>query len=196
MLARETEGRRMITDEQLEYVRWQNRSVDFYVGARALYLQGMGKPAVYCAATALEVLMKATLKYDNLSFNPYGPGHDLQKLADLVNGATTPSQKITIQNYFSNKGDFHTQSRYPHKERGGFLVPGSFLDDLDLLFANLLFLVDFHHNTELVRILANINGRHRVQLNALRKRNRQMPSLRKGLYRWTPPFPKKGPIAG
>ncbi len=176
---------------KIEYVRWQNRSVSFYIAARLLYLQGIFSPASYCAATTLELLMKATLKYQDPAFAPRQPGHNLQKLVEMVNGASLQSAKIEVPSYFSNESHFNMTSRYPHETLVGYMIPGSFLADLDRLFADFLLLVDYQHNTELVSILANLNGRERKRLVALRRDNQQMRRLRKGLYRWTPPFPKK-----
>ena len=57
-------------DNEIDYVRWQNRACRFYLGARLLHRSEFQAPAAYSAAIAFELLLKATLIYWDQSFDP------------------------------------------------------------------------------------------------------------------------------
>lgn len=164
-------------NHEIEYVKWQNRACRFYLGARLLHRNKLHAPAVYCAVMASELLLKATLIYWDLSFNPIDGGHGIAKLMHMVRNKARNANKFTIPCYFYYEQRYLTVSRYPTNEKG-IGVPSSFREDLDKAFADLVLLVPFQHNTELKHALS---GRDRSALLALRYKNQQMRHLRQGL---------------
>ena len=164
-------------DHEIDYVRWQNRSCRFYLGARLLNRNELHAPAVYSAAIAIELLLKATLIYWDRSFNPKDGGHGMAKLMRMVSNKASNAKQFAVPAYFYHDQRYLTVSRYPTNGKG-YIVPSSFTDDLDEVFANLVLLVPFQHNTELKRALS---GKDRRGLLTLRYKNQQMRRLRLGL---------------
>ena len=165
------------SEHEVDYVRWQNRAYRFYLGARVLHRNMLYTPAVYSAAMAIELLLKATLIYWDRSFNPLDAGHGMAKLARMVKNKACNANAFAVPEYFHFEQRYLTVSRYPSNGKG-FLVPASFLQDLDRVFADLVLLVPFQHNTELKRALF---GQDRSGLLCLRRENQQMRRLRQGL---------------
>ncbi|RYH17435.1 MAG: HEPN domain-containing protein, partial [Alcaligenaceae bacterium] len=161
----------------LAYVTWQNRAFRFYLGARSLHRSGLYAPAAYTASMAIELILKATLVYWDRSFVPTEGGHGIAKLTRMVKNKASGKPGFEIPEYFYYEQRYLTATRYPSNGKG-VLVPGSFIDDLDQVFAEVLLLVPFQHNTELRRSLA---GRARESLLHLRRGNRQMRRLRAAL---------------
>jgi HEPN domain-containing protein len=162
---------------EVDYVRWQNRAFRFFVGARVLAQRELHAPAVYSAAISLELLLKATLIYWDRTFNPLDAGHGMAKLTRMVRNKAKNANHIQVPEYFYFEQRYLTVARYPSSGKG-FLVPPSLLEDLDRVFAELVVLVPFQHNTELKRALAGVD---RKALLALRKSNGQMRMLRQAL---------------
>jgi HEPN domain-containing protein len=162
---------------EVDYVRWQNRAFRFYAGARLLARNELHAPAVYSAAIALELLLKATLIYWDRSFDPLDAGHGIAKLARMVRNKAKNAKHVLIPEYFYFEQRYLTVARYPSNGKG-FSIPPSLLEDLDRVFTELVVLVPFQHNTELKRALA---GRDPKSLSALRRANRQMRKLRQAL---------------
>jgi HEPN domain-containing protein len=162
---------------EVEYVRWQNRAFRFFVGARLLANSDLHSPAVYSAAIAIELLLKATLLYWDHTFDPLDAGHGIAKLARMVRNKARNAKHVAVPEYFYFEQRYLTVARYPSNGKG-FVVPPSFIEDLDRVFAELVVLVPFQHNTELKRALA---GKDFKSLSALRRGNRQMRKLRQAM---------------
>ena len=162
---------------EVDYVRWQNRAFRFFVGARLLATNQLYAPAVYSAAIAVELLLKATLIYWDRTFDPLDAGHGIAKLTRMVRNKARDATHVQVPEYFYFEQRYLTVARYPSNGKG-FLVPPSLLEDLDRVFAELVVLVPFQHNTELKRALA---GKDPKSLSALRRGNRQMRKLRQAL---------------
>jgi hypothetical protein len=157
-----------IQDHEREYIIWQNRAVDFYIGARALYLQDLSGPAAYCSVSAIELLLKASLVYFDRSFVPVDANHNIGKMLRIL------KNKGPKKRYLST-------SRYPGDK--GLLVPATFLHDLDRVIATLIVLVPFQFNSKLVSILSGRKD-YKKKLNSLKRRNKQMKTLRSHLRQW------------
>ena len=83
-------------------------------------------------------------------------------------------------------------TRYPDEGRS-IGIPESFVDDLDRAFCDLLSLVPFQFNSELVNILANVEH---VHLDLLRQDNAQMCRLYRLLWPSIKKKPGTGKLAG
>lgn len=166
-----------IAEHELAYVAWQNRAFRFYLGARVLYGSTLYAPAAYTAAMAIELILKATLVYWDRTFVPTEGGHGVAKLTRMVKNKAGGKPSIEVPTYFYHEQRYLMSTRYPTNGKG-VLVPGTFLDDLDHIFADVLLLVPFQHNTELKHSLA---GHTRVSLLHLRKGNKQVRRLRAAL---------------
>jgi HEPN domain-containing protein len=159
------------------YIEWQNRATRFYLAARRLYLSELSAPSAYCAAIAIELLLKATLIYWDRAFNPSDAGHAIAKLARMARNKVPNAKTLDIPTYFYFEQRYLTTARYPSGVKGVGL-PASFLPDLDGVYAYLLFRVPFQHNTELCSVL---RGRSKATLSALRRGNAHVRSLRRFL---------------
>lgn len=122
----------------------------------------------------LELILKATLVYWDKEFDPALASHAIAKLARMTGNRLT--KKIEVPEYFYFDQRYHTVSRYP-KGGKGLGIPASFLEDLDQLYAEILMLVPFQHNTELRKLLISPGA----SLNILRRKNQAVRSLRKFL---------------
>ena len=151
---------RAIAEHELAYIAWQNRAFRFYVGARVLYGSKLYAPAAYTAAMAIELILKATLVYWDRTFVPAEGGHGVAKLTRMVMNKAGAKPVIEVPTYFYNEQRYLMTTRYPTNGKG-LQVPGTFLDDLDQVFADVVLLVPFQHNTELKHSLA---GRTRDSL--------------------------------
>jgi HEPN domain-containing protein len=166
-----------IAAHEHDYVVWQNRALRFYLAFRVLHRRALYAPAAYCAAMAIELLLKATLIYWDRSFSPLDAGHGMAKLARMVANAAPGADGFSVPRYFYHEQHYLTVSRYPTAGKG-LVIPSSFLDDLDSVFADLVLFVPFQHNTELKHAL---RGEDRSVLNALRSGNRHVRRLRSAL---------------
>ena len=128
-------------------------------------------------AIAIELLLKGALIYWDKSFDPQAAGHGMAKLTRIVKNKARNAKGLTIPTYFYYQQRYITVSRYPTNGKG-FVIPGSFVEDLDRVFADLVLLVPFQHNTEFKRALS---GRDRSALMALRHKNQQLRRLRMAL---------------
>lgn len=162
---------------EVSYVIWQNRASRFYLAARLLYFNELYAPAAYAAAISIELLLKATLIYWDQSFIPKNVNHNVTKLLHITRNKVRGAKDFAIPNYFYFNQRYINLSRYP-KDNGGLILPGSFRDDLDKVFIDLILFVPFQHNTELKRALS---GGNRSALSALRYGNRQMQRLHRSL---------------
>jgi len=168
------------TSVQRDYIVWQNRATSFYLAARTLYTQGLFAPAAFCANQALETLLKATLIHHDRSFEPEVARHRwVPMLRALRNKAPTASG-ISIPAYLHSGRRFQSLSRYPGKV-GGFVVPASFLHDLDAAFYELLRLVPFQFNSVLVHVL---ESRPSPRRRALTRSNLTIRRLRTFMRPW------------
>lgn len=166
-----------VAEHELAYVTWQNRAFRFYLAARSLHRSKLYAPAAYTAAMAIELILKATLVFWDRKFVPADGGHGIAKLTRMVKNKARGKPEIEVPQYFFHEQRYLMTTRYPTSDKG-VLLPGSFLDDLDQVFADALMLVPFQHKTELLRSLA---GRSRDSLLHLRRGNKQMRRLRAAL---------------
>jgi len=164
----------MITETNRAYIVWQNRAFRFYVPARCLYRRGYFSAAAYCAIQAIELLLKATLMYWDRSFKPKDGGHGITAMIRSVRNKVRGAKHFNVPIYFFHEQRYQSTSRYPTGSRG-LGIPGSFLSDLDAVFADLVLLVPFQFNSELSH---SLSGRDKSALLDLRYRNAQMRRLR------------------
>ena len=162
---------------EYSYVEWQNRATRFYLAARSLYHSDLLSPSAYCATISIELLLKATLIYWDRSFEPQDVSHGMAKLARVVGNKVKGAKGFTVPKYFYFEKRFISSSRYPSNGKG-ILVPGTLINDLDAIFAFIVPLVPFQHNTELKGVL---RGRNRSPLNTLSRNNAEIKALRKAL---------------
>lgn len=167
----------MIEDNELKYIIWQNRAFRFYLGARLLVLNEQYSPAAFCSTQTLESLMKGTLVYWDKSFKPEEAGHKMTGMIKTIKNKAKDGQSFQCPEYFYLNKRFQSVSRYPANGKG-LGIPSTLLNDLDLVFYNLVKLVPFQFNSELKRTLS---GKHKKNLNILRKNNLQIKNLRKTL---------------
>ena len=163
-----------VAEHELAYVAWQNRAYRFYLGARLLHRSKLYAPAAYSAAMAIELILKATLIFWDRSFIPTEGGHGIAKLARMVKNKAGRAASFEVPAYFYHEQRYLMVSRYPINGKG-LLLPAEFLADLDQVFADIVLLVPFQHNTELRH---SLTGREREALLHLRNGNRQMRRLR------------------
>ena len=140
-------------ENEVNYVIWQNRAFEFYVGARSLYSQQIIGPTVYCAVISIELLLKATLIFFDRSFVPNDAGHNIDKMQRILQNKGPRGVLIEIPQYFLHEDRYLSLSRYPRDNGSGIGVPSSFLEDLDSVFADLVCLVPFQYNTMLRRTI-------------------------------------------
>jgi len=165
-------------DNELNYIAWQNRALRFYLGARLLSLNEQHSPAAFCSTQALESLIKATLVYWDKSFDPEAAGHKMKGMIKTIRNKVKNAKDFECPEYFYLDKRYQSVTRYPVNGKG-VGIPASLLDDLDLIFYNLVKLVPFQFNSELKRALS---GKNRKNLNILRRKNMQVKNLRKYLY--------------
>jgi HEPN domain-containing protein len=168
---------------EYDYISWQNHAFHFYLGSRLLCFNGHIGPATFCAQQAIESMLKATLIYWDKSFEPEAAGHKFAKMLRTLRNKVKGSEEVQISSYFYWDQRYQTRSRYPSKGKG-VLMPSTFLDDLDQCFYNLLILVPFQFNSELVNTLSSDSAKHKKKLNTLRRSNKQVRRLRKYLSNW------------
>lgn len=157
-----------------DYVTWQNRAFRFYLGARLCYFNDLYAPAVFCGQQALESLLKGTLVYWDRSFSPEAAGHSFRKMFNIFKNKED-RELPTIPEYFYAQGRYQSTSRYPS---GGFVVPATFLQDLDTAFYELVIAVPFQFNTELKRMLRSRDSANR---RVLSRRNTIVRRLQRAL---------------
>lgn len=168
---------KILTQREYDYVAWQNRATRFYLGARKLSQSDLWSPAAYCAAMALELQQKATLIYWDRGFDPVGAGHGIAKLARMIENKVPSAKGHQIPEYFYFDQLYISTTRYPRNGKG-IGIPSTFLTDLDSVFARLIQMVPFQHNTELKSVLS---GRNRKSLDTLRRGNTNVKELRQFL---------------
>ena len=165
-------------EKELNYIRWQNRAFRFYLGARLLYLNEQYAPAAYCANQALELLLKATLVYWDNGFKPESAGHKVAKMLRAVSNKVPDGKSFSCPEYLWADGRYFSITRYPSQSGRGIGVPGTFLEDVDKIFNDLVLMTPFQWNSNLKQAL---QGRNKKNLSILRRRNIYMHSLRKNL---------------
>lgn len=168
---------------EYDYIRWQNRAFHFYLASRLLYFNEHVGPVAFCAQQALELMLKATLVYWDKSFQPEVAGHKFAKMQRILNNKARCPEKVEMPAYFYFDHRYQSVSRYPSGGKG-VLMPNTFIDDLDQSFCDLLVLVPFQFNSELVNTLSSTSARHRRKLKTLQRKNKQMREIRKYLVRW------------
>lgn len=166
-----------ISEKEKNYIAWQNRSFRFYISSRLLHFNDLVGPSVFCAQQSLELLLKATLTYWNKSFKPEIAGHKFAKMLRTLQNKVKNAKNVTIPSYFYSDKRYQTVSRYPTKGKG-ILKPATFLEDLDKNFKELVTLVPFQFNSELIHAL---DGSDKNRLKILRRKNKEIRSLRKFL---------------
>jgi HEPN domain-containing protein len=176
-----------MTKERRNYLIWQNRSLRFYLGSRLCYLNGLASPAAFCAQQALELLLKATLIYSDRSFDPDTARHRFPAMLRTLENKVRGSHAVKIPEYFYSDRRYQSVSRYPTNDGKGVLIPATFLDDLDQAFCDLIALIPFHFNTQLVCVIDGRGLNARKSLLILRRRNRQIRKLRRFLCKWARP---------
>jgi len=159
---------------EYDYVVWQNRATRFYLGARKLYQSDLWSPAAYCAAMTLELQQKATLIYWDRGFDPADAAHGMAKLARMIRNKVPNAKGHQIPEYFYFEQRYLSTTRYPRNGKG-IGIPSTFLPDLDSVFARLIQMVPFQHNTELKSVLS---GRNRKALDTFRRGNTNVKELR------------------
>ena len=108
-------------------------------------------------------------------------GKMLERIKDKIPGPC----KFTVPAYLCD-GKYQSLSRYPDPDGRGYGVPGVLLTDLDKIFTDLIEIVPFQHNSELVRTLNYENFRQSPKKEKyqnwyehLQTENREIDRLRK-----------------
>jgi HEPN domain-containing protein len=166
-----------IQAKERNYIIWQNRSVRFYIAARLLYLHEQFSAAAFCSNQALESLLKGTLVYWDTSFKPEKAKHRMERMLNSVRNKANGGSSFEMPAYFYEEKRYQSLSRYPSNGKG-LGIPASFLEDMDTAFINLVCLVPFQFNSELVHIL---RGSRNKELKILRCKNKRIRKLRKAL---------------
>lgn len=166
-----------IEERDLDYIRWQNRAFWFYLAARACFHKGFHAPAAFLSQQCVEQLLKATLIWRDLSFEPkkHG-GHKLSKMAEMIREKVPDQGDFTIPEYLSGE-KYQSLSRYPAPSGKGFGIPGTLIPEVDRLFADLVEMVPFQFNSELFRTLAK-REKHQDYYIELERDNTEMERLR------------------
>jgi len=151
---------RSIQEHEREYIRWQNRALRFYLGARLCFLYDLCSAAAFCAQQSLESLLKGTLVYWDQSCDPKLANHKSAKMLRTLRNKAKGATGQEIPEYFYAAGRYQTASRYP-TSAPGIAIPKTFLADLDKAFSDLVQLVPFQFNSELWRLLASEDSRER-----------------------------------
>lgn len=128
------------------HVGWLNRASEYYFAARLLYGIPLFGPAAFCGYHAVELMMKLALVQHDRSFNPRGTGHAISKMVRMVNNKARPDPRLSVPAYFYHEQRFLSVARYP-RQGLGVLIPASFLDDLDRVFAELVRIIPIPGNT-------------------------------------------------
>ena len=165
-------------EKEKKYIIWQNSAYRFYIASRLLYFKDLVGPTVFCGQQALELLLKATLVYWDKSFQPEAAGHKFTKMIRALKNKAKINN-IEIPQYFYLDQKYQSVSRYPQGGKG-ILMPASYLDDLDKSFKELIILVPFQFNSELINTLQD-NQHGNTYLNTLRRNNNQIRVLREFL---------------
>jgi hypothetical protein len=77
----------------------------------------------------------------------------MEKMLGTLRNKAPGASGYEVPTYFYFERRYQTTSRYPTGDRG-LGIPASFLHDLDLAFYELLRLVPFQFNSELIHLLA------------------------------------------
>jgi len=157
------------------YIVWQNRAFDFYVAARLCARSELFKPAAFMANQAIETMLKATLLYWDKSFVPQDSGHAIKKMLNILRKKVKGQSMFDIPEYFYFEQRYQSVSRYP-KSGKVLVIPSTFIEDLDQIFVQLISMVPFQFNSNLVHTL---RGKDWKKLVPLRRSNSQIPRLRK-----------------
>lgn len=160
-------------ENERDYIAWQNRAFRFYLGARVSFLNDLPAPAAFCGQQALESLLKATLVYWDSSFHPERIRHSFPKLLRTLRNKVRGATGLEVPKYFYFDKRYQATARYPTHGQG-LVIPGSFLDDLDAAFSDLVFLVPFQFNSELKRLLLAPDSRPRRMLTRRNRRSRRL----------------------
>ncbi len=167
-----------IRSHERDYIRWQNRSLRFYLGARLCYLNDLYSAAAFCSQQALESLVKGTLVYWDRSFDPRVANHKFAKMLRTLRNKVRKATGTEVPEYFYAEGRYQSTSRYP-TEAAGIGIPSTFLDDLDAAFYDLVKLVPFQYNSELIHLLEAKDSRDRRVLTRRNRRSRRLATFLK-----------------
>jgi len=127
------------------------------------------------ANQAIETMLKATLLYWDKSFIPQDSGHAIKKMFNVLRNKAKGQFTFEIPEYFYFEQRYQSVSRYP-KNGKGLVIPSTFIEDLDKIFVQLISMVPFQFNSNLIHTL---RGKVWKKLVPLRRSNSQMPRLRK-----------------
>ena len=165
-----------ITEQDRDYIAWQNRAFYFYVAARACFHKGFLPPSAFLSQQCIEQLLKATLIWWDSSFEPRSAGHDLRKMSQMIREKVTSQSNFTVPEYLCD-GKYQSLSRYPAPNGKGYLFPHTLISEVDCLFADLVEMVPFQFNSELSRALEK-RQRYENWYVDLELNNEQMDRLR------------------
>ena len=166
-----------ITEQDHDYIIWQNRAFCFYVAARACFHKGFLPPSAFLSQQCIEQLLKATLIWWDSSFEPRSAGHDLRKMSQMIREKVTSQVDFIVPEYLCD-GKYQSRSRYPAPSGQGYGIPDTLISDVDRLFADLVEMVTFQWNSELFRTLRK-KKRYKNWYVDLELSNVQMERLRK-----------------
>ena len=135
---------------KISYRYYQDRATPFYLSARMLHKnENTIEPSAFCAFQAIENILKAALEYYEIKWAWGKDGHDLKKLADMLEGKL----EIDIPDYFN---DYQEVPRYPESSGGrgsGLSIPVAFLSDLDRIIYKIVSQIPDKGQTRLKQLL-------------------------------------------
>lgn len=107
--------------------------------------------------------------------------HKFGKLLRTLKNKVPNATGREVPEYFYFEQRYQSTSRYP-TEAGGIGIPVTFLDDLDAAFCDLVVLVPFQFNSDLIHLLAAPDSTER---RVLTRRNGRSRRLQRFLSRCT-----------
>lgn len=164
-----------ISEQDHTYIIWQNRAFDFYIAARACFHKGFLGPAAFLSQQCVEQLVKATLIWLDPSFEPKSVSHNLIKMSQMIREKVPSQNDFTVPEYICN---YQSLPRYPDPFSRGYPVPSTLISEVDCLFADLVEMVAFQHNSYLIRTLMKKQN-YNIYYIDLELNNEQLDRLRK-----------------
>jgi hypothetical protein len=164
-----------MNQKNLNYIAWQNKSLQFYLAARLLFFNEQYDPACVSAQHCLELKLRATLLYWDEAFAPESTLLGIAGLIRTLRGQVTGAEQFEIPHYLCAKTVFELDDASREGRLHANTEP-KLLADLDTIFYQLLSFVPYQEGSVLRQTLA---GQHKKELAILRRANAQMKPMRK-----------------
>ena len=107
-----------ISQNEIDYIIWQNRALDFYIAARLCIRNELYLSAAFSAQQSIETLLKATLLYWDKSFSPERSGYAIKKQVKMLRNKVRQGADFSVPEYFYHEQRYQSVSRYPKQGKG------------------------------------------------------------------------------